>query len=88
MGLGIHKDGGMTVYTIPLMGGEDNTWLTEHLRQLARKIEESRFSIISIVLKPPMQPIKLVRKTVVFSVQQVVMVSSVRSLMVTWQHIF
>jgi len=54
MGLGIHKDGSMTVYTVPLIGGQgddewkDNTWLTEHLRQLARKIEDSRMKIISI----------------------------------------
>jgi len=54
MGLGIHKDGSMTIYTVPLMGGEgddkweDNTWLTEHLHQLARKIEESHMNIISI----------------------------------------
>lgn len=53
MGLGIHKDSSMTVYTIPLMGGgdekwEDNTWIVEHLRQLACKIEESRMKIISI----------------------------------------
>lgn len=53
MGLGITKDGSMTVYTVPLVGlddtkWDDNTWLTEHLRHLARKIEESRFRIISI----------------------------------------
>lgn len=53
MGLGIYKDNSMTIYTIPLMGGEDkkwedNTWLTEHLHQLAHKIKESRMKIISI----------------------------------------
>jgi len=54
MGLGIHKEDSLTVYTVPLIGGQgddgwtDNTWLTEHLRQLARKIEDSRMNIISI----------------------------------------
>lgn len=53
MGLGIHKDSSMTVYTVPLMEGDDkkwrdNTWICEHLRHLASKIEESRMNIISI----------------------------------------
>jgi phage FluMu protein Com len=54
MGLGIHKDGSMTVYSLPLIGGEgdtkwkDNTWLIEHLRQLACKIDESHMQIVSI----------------------------------------
>lgn len=53
MGLGIHKDSSMTVYSVPLIGGgdekwEDNTWIVEHLHQVARKIEESRIQIISI----------------------------------------
>ena len=53
MALGINEDGSMTVYSVPLMGGgdnkwEDNTWLTEHLRQLARKIEESHMRIVSV----------------------------------------
>lgn len=53
MALGITNDGTMTVYTIPLMGGDDpdwqdNSWLIEHLHQLAQHIEESRMKIISI----------------------------------------
>jgi hypothetical protein len=53
MGLGIHKDGSMVVYELPLVGNEDhkwddNTWICEHLRQLADKIETTDFQIISI----------------------------------------
>lgn len=53
MGLGIHKDKSMTVYTLPLIGmgdkmWNDNTWICEHLRQLANKIEETEFNIFSI----------------------------------------
>lgn len=53
MALGIHKNGSMVVYELPLFGSDDaewkdNTWICEHLRQLANKIEDTDFKIISI----------------------------------------
>lgn len=53
MGLGIHKNSSMVVYELPLVCNEDsewsdNTWICEHLRQLADKIESTDFRIVSI----------------------------------------
>lgn len=53
MALGIHKDGSLTVYSVLLVGmgdkdWKDNTWICEHLRHLATKIEQSNFKIFSI----------------------------------------
>ena len=53
MGLGIHKDSSLVVYELPLIGAgdskwKDNTWICEHLRQLANKIENTDFQILSI----------------------------------------
>lgn len=53
MALGIHKDSSMVVYELPLVGSgdslwNDNTWICEHLRQLADKIEDTNFQIMSI----------------------------------------
>jgi hypothetical protein len=50
MGLGIHSDGIHTVYEIPLNSGHDEkwndrSWLIEHLRQLADKLEETKFEV-------------------------------------------
>lgn len=61
MGLGITKSDVMTKWEIPLMSGDlppdhindwsDNTWMVEHLRQLANKIEEENPKIINIGLR-------------------------------------
>lgn len=53
MALGIYKNSSMVVYELPLASNEDhewkdNTWICEHLRQLADKIESTDFHIISI----------------------------------------
>ena len=53
MGLGIHKERHLTVYSAPLRGMDDhnwndNTWICEHLRQLANKIEETDIDIYSM----------------------------------------
>ncbi len=58
MGLGITKEGVYTKWEIPLMQGDlppdnindwsDNSWLVEHLRQLADKIENEKPRIINI----------------------------------------
>lgn len=55
MGLGIEKSGIYTTYSIPFFSGddanwEDNTWLVQHLRQLAGKIEEMKPRIVSVGL--------------------------------------
>lgn len=61
MGLGITKEGVYTKWEIPLMQGDlphsnindwsDNSWLVEHLRQLADKIENENPRIINIGLR-------------------------------------
>jgi len=53
MGLGIKNDGIYTEYSIPLTSSidkewDDNSWICEHLRQLADKLEESNFDIYNI----------------------------------------
>lgn len=58
MALGITKQEIMTKWEIPLMAGDlppdkinnwnDNSWLIEHLRQLADKIEKENPKIINI----------------------------------------
>jgi len=50
MALGIKKNNGDVTYDIPLVGmkdgnWEDNSWMVEHLRHLADKIEESQIKI-------------------------------------------
>ena len=66
MGLGITKaDNIMTKWEIPLMKGDlppdeindwkDNSWLVEHLRQLANKIENENPRIINIGLRTDCQ---------------------------------
>lgn len=56
MGLGITKDGIFDIYSIPLVSMQDvewldNSWLTEHLRHLAQKIEETNIRIYSVSLE-------------------------------------
>jgi hypothetical protein len=53
MALGIHNDGIHTVYEIPLNSlhdekWQDRSWIVEHLRQLADKLEETKFEIYSV----------------------------------------
>lgn len=53
MGLGIETTGIYKTYSIPLFGlddpeWKDNTWICEHLRHLARKIEEDNINICAI----------------------------------------
>lgn len=60
MALGIEKDNVYTTWTIPLQPGDlpgediqnwkDNSWIVEHLRQLANKIEQEQPRIYSIGL--------------------------------------
>ncbi len=61
MGIGITKDNVYTKWEIPLVQGElsrddindwsDNSWIVEHLRQLANKIERENPKIINIGLR-------------------------------------
>lgn len=61
MGLGITQDKHLIKWEIPLMQGDlppdmindwnDNSWMIEHLRQLANKIEKENPRIISIGLR-------------------------------------
>lgn len=56
MGIGIVKNSTSTVWEIPLTGfgddkWQDNTWIVEHLRQLADKIENENPVIYHIGLK-------------------------------------
>lgn len=65
MGLSITKSTTLTKWEIPLMKGdlppidinnwEDNSWIIEHLRQLADKIEAESPRIINIGLKTDCQ---------------------------------
>jgi len=64
MALGIIKSDTMTKWEIPLMKGDlpdnindwdDNSWMVEHLRQLADKIEKENPRIINIGLKTDCQ---------------------------------
>jgi len=53
MGLGIETNGIYKEYSIPLFSDqdkdwEDNTWITEHLRHLADKIEEDNIKIYEV----------------------------------------
>lgn len=53
MGLELEKNNGLTTYTVPLFSKEDknwedNTWLVEHLRVLANKIEERNIKVSDI----------------------------------------
>jgi hypothetical protein len=50
MALGIHNDGIHTIYEIPLNSSNDKkwndrSWLIEHLRLLADKLEETKFEV-------------------------------------------
>lgn len=56
MGLGITKSNRSIRYEMPFFSGrdlsrEDNTWIVEHLRQLADEIEESDTRIISVSIR-------------------------------------
>lgn len=56
MGLGIQTEGIYKIYSIPLFGvddpeWEDNTWICEHLRHLARKIEEVDMKIYQVSIE-------------------------------------
>lgn len=56
MGIGIVKENSMTIYEIPLRSmndrhWNDNSWIVEHLHQLAKTIEENNFDIYSIGLE-------------------------------------
>ncbi|MGR3302884.1 MAG: hypothetical protein ACUZ8I_10340 [Candidatus Scalindua sp.] len=56
MGIGIEKGSSNTQWLMPLIGGnddgwKDNTWLVDHLRQLADKIENEKPKIFSIGIK-------------------------------------
>lgn len=65
MGLAITKTLTLTTWEIPLMQGdlppdqinnwEDNSWMVEHLRQLADKIESESPRIINIGLRTDCQ---------------------------------
>jgi len=65
MGLGMTKEGVYTKWEIPLMQGDlppdnindwsDNSWMVEHLRQLADKIEKEKPRIINIGLRTDCQ---------------------------------
>lgn len=62
MALGIRKGKVTTIWEIPLVQGDgtsndwkDNTWIVEHLRQLADKIEEDNPSLYSISLNTGVQ---------------------------------
>ena len=65
MALGITKSDTMTKWEIPLMQGDlppdninnwdDNSWMVEHLRQLADKIEKENPRIINIGLRTDCQ---------------------------------
>lgn len=65
MGLAITKTSTVTIWEIPLQQGdlspgyinnwEDNSWLIEHLRQLADKIEEEDPRILKIGLRTDCQ---------------------------------
>lgn len=57
MGLGINKTDTSTIWEIPLQKGDlpsdindwdDNSWMVEHLRQLADKIESENPRILNI----------------------------------------
>lgn len=55
MAIGIKDNGTTTLWKIPLLCYEDeeynNTWLVDHLRQLANKIEKEKPTIYSIGIK-------------------------------------
>lgn len=66
MGLGITKSTTLTTWEIPLQKGDlpeageinnwdDNSWLVEHLRQLADKIAEENPRVINIGLRTDCQ---------------------------------
>ncbi len=64
MGLGITKSDTLTKWEIPLQKGDaptsvndwdDNSWLVEHLRQLADKIEKENPRIINIGMRTDCQ---------------------------------
>jgi hypothetical protein len=60
MALGIDKDSVYTTLSIPLIGGSDkewsdNTWICEHLHQLADKIKETNIRIISVSIETGVQ---------------------------------
>lgn len=65
MALGIEKNGTLTKWCIPLMKGDlspddindwsDNSWMVEHLRQLADEIERENPRIIKIGLETDCQ---------------------------------
>lgn len=56
MALGITKTKSLTIWELPLVGygddtWKDNTWIAEHLHQLANKIEKENPKIYSIGIK-------------------------------------
>ena len=56
MGIGIEERNHLSIWQVPLIGGEDkqwldNTWIVEHLRQLADKIEDENPRIMNIGIK-------------------------------------
>lgn len=56
MALGIETNGHIKTYAIPLFGlndqnWTDNTWICEHLRNLADKIEYDNLKIYSVSLE-------------------------------------
>ena len=60
MGIGINKGHVFTTYDVPLASSqdtkwEDNTWLVEHLRQLANTIERDKPKIHTIGIKSDAQ---------------------------------
>jgi len=65
MGLSIQKTSSLTKWEIPLQHGDlppdqindwkDNSWLVEHLRQLADKIESEQPRIINIGMRTDCQ---------------------------------
>lgn len=73
MGIGIDKFELYEIWDIPLIGNvpadwNDNTWIVQHLRQLANKIESENPKILHIGLKTdynnhnPILEIKTFRK--------------------------